>query len=276
MSPEHDSDRADLGHPDPEFDPHALNQEDFLNEVHSFEFWFQAVEGYLRDRPYGHAEGEQSSPVGVADLGQSEKDSLITTLCNYCVGETAALEGASGMIAIAPNRHSKIFLATQVADEARHLEVFLHRLRDLGIANPEAEIERRANPTLLVFKRRLLELVRSGDWSAALLAQNVILESMEHSAFMVHAATADPVTAEILDGVMKDERRHLGFGENDLGRLLADHPGNRARLAGIRGELDGLVLAVFSRAADDLATDRSMRADMGREYLETMDRLGLV
>lgn len=259
-----------------QFDPHALNQEDFLNEVHSFEFWFQAVEGYLTDRPYGHTDGDEPTSTGVDDLDEAEKDALINTLCNYCVGETAALEGASGMIAIAPNRHSKIFLATQVADEARHLEVFLHRLSDLGVTDPEAEINKRANPTLLVFKRRLLELVRSGDWSAALLAQNVILESMEHSAFMVHAANADPVTAEILDGVMKDERRHLGFGENDLGRLLADHPGNRQRLADVRREMDGLVLAVFSRAADDLQTDRSMRAEMGREYLETMDRLGLV
>ncbi len=268
---------SDPAESDPtEFDPHRMDPDDFLDEVHSFEFWFQAVEGYLTDRPFGHASGEEPISDRPDELSESDKDSLITTLCNYCVGETAALEGASGMIAIAPNRHSKIFLATQVADEARHLEVFLRRLADLGVTDPEAEIERRANPTLQVFKRRLLELVRSGDWSAALLAQNVILESMEHSAFMVHAASADPVTAEILDGVMKDERRHLGFGENDLGRLLSEHPGNRRRLADIRQELDGLVLAVFSRAADDIPGDRSMREDMGREYMETMDRLGLV
>lgn len=258
------------------FDPHGLDPEDFLNEVHSFEFWFQAVEGYLTDKPYGHTLGDEPPSERPDDMSESEREGLITTLCNYCVGETAALEGASGMIAIAPNRHSKIFLATQVADEARHLEVFLHRLTDLGVKDPEAEIRSRANPTLQVFKRRLLELVRTGDWSAALLAQNVILESMEHSAFMVHAANADPVTAEILNGVMKDERRHLGFGENDLGRLLSEHPGNRSRLSDIRQELDGLVLAVFDQASQDIPGDRSMRSDMGREYIETMDRLGLV
>lgn len=265
-----------MSEPTTGFDPHRLKPEEFLNEVHSFEFWFQAVNGYLHDKPFGHTNTEDANSNEEQPMSESEREGLITTLCNYCVGETAALEGASGMIAIAPNRHSKIFLATQVADEARHLEVFLQRLRDLGIKKPEAEIEQRANPTLLVFKRRLLELVRTGDWSAAVLAQNVILESMEHSAFAVHEASADPVTAEILRGVMKDERRHLGFGENDLGRLLAEHPSNKPRLAAIRDELDKLVLAVFDQAADDLTSESSMRSQMGREYIDTMNRLGLV
>ena len=36
-------------------EPHALDADEFLDEVQSFEFWFGAVEGYLSDRPFGHS-----------------------------------------------------------------------------------------------------------------------------------------------------------------------------------------------------------------------------
>jgi len=253
-----------------DFDPHALEPDEFIDQVYSFEFWFQTVEGYLTDRPYGHGDDTPE-----AELDDDARDRLVTTLCNYCVGETAALEGASGMIKFAPNRHAKIFLATQVVDEARHLEVFMRRLRDLGVAEPDEEIARRASPDLVVFKQRLLEFVDDGDWNAAVFAQNVILETMESTVFRSHAETADPVTAEVLDGVIKDERRHLGFGENDLGRRLLANPDVRGRLLEVKAELDPLVLAAFEGALDDLGVAEAERLNLGREYLTAIDRLGL-
>ena len=108
-----------------------------------------------------------------------------------------------------------------MADEARHLEVMLHRLAELGVDDAESEFEARANPSLLAFRKRLGDFVEAKDWEASLLAQNVILESMEFAAFHSHMQSADARTAEMLSGVLKDERRHMGFGENDLGRHLA-------------------------------------------------------
>jgi 1,2-phenylacetyl-CoA epoxidase catalytic subunit len=250
-------------------EPHALAADDFLEEVHSFEFWFQAVEGYLSGHPYGHDPRAKEAP-----LADDERERLVTTLCNYCVGETAALEGASGMIAFAPNRQQKIFLATQVVDEARHLEVLQHRLRDLGVASPEAEIGRRASRSLLAFKKRLLEFVGGKDWEAALFAQNVILECMEFTVFQTHASRADPVTKEVLEGIVKDERRHMGFGENDLGRRLKSAPHVRARLSEMRRELDPLVLETFEECIDALGLPRSERPELGRSYLAAIERLG--
>ena len=118
-----------------------------------------------------------------------------------CVGEVAALEGASGMIGFAPNRHAKIFLATQVVDEARHLEVLLHRLGELGTTDAAGDYEQLANRSLLAFKKRLLEFVEAKDWEASVFAQNVILESMEFAAFQSHMTRADARTAEILGGI---------------------------------------------------------------------------
>lgn len=250
-------------------DVHDLDPQAFLEEVHSFEFWFQAVEGYLSGTTWGHRPDTIDAPMSPED-----RDRLVTVLCNYCVGESAALEGASGLIAIAPNRLAKVFLATQVADEGRHLEVFYHRLRELGVTDPEAAVERRASRSLLTFRQRLLELVASKDWEAAIFAQNVILESLEFAVFQDHAREADAVTAEILRGVVKDERRHIGFGENELGRRVATAPHIRARLGQIKKELDHLVLEALEETALLLGMPRTEHERVGRVYLESVERLG--
>lgn len=252
-------------------EPHGLDQDDFYDEVQSFSFWFGAVEGYLADRPNGYDPDTTDEP-----LEETRRQHVITTLCNYCVGEAAALEASSGMVRLAPNHNARIFMATQVVDEARHLEVFLNRLSELGVADTDAEIARRATPSIVEFKARLLSLVDAGDWEAAVLAQNVILETMEFTVFRHHAQTADPVTRQVLTGVIADERRHLGFGENDLGRRLLGHDETRERLAATRAELDALVLASFDATFGALGRPKDQRPELGRNYLDAVDRLGLV
>lgn len=248
---------------------HDLDPRAFYEQVHSFEFWFEAVQGYLQGTTFGHAPGAEEAVGSDAD-----RDRLITVLCNYCVGETAALEGAGGLIEIAPDRAAKVFLSTQTVDEGRHLEVLVHRLRELGVDDPEIEIQRRASPSILLFRQRLLRLVRGGDWSAALFAQNVVLESMEFAVFQRHARVADPRTREVLQGIVKDERRHIGFGENQLGRCLKETPAERGRLRELRQELDSLVLRCFTDTLETIGAPRADHAELSRHYLEAVRRLG--
>lgn len=252
-------------------DVHALEPEDFIEEVHSFEHWFGAVSDYLAGLDHGHR-------VDVAEvaLGAAERDRLVSTLCSYAVAETAALEASSGLIAIAPSRNAKIFLSTQTVDEGRHVEVVLHRLRELGITDPEAEVERRAGASVRRFRERLLELVAAQQWDAAVFAQNVALETMEYTVFRAHARVADPVTRDLLERILRDERRHIGFGENELGRRLHRDPKRRQALAGVKAELDHLVLQTFEEALSELQVPRAERPSLGRDYLQTVDRLGLV
>jgi len=256
--------------PEPTQDLHALPPEVFAEHVHSFEFWFGAVQGYLEGRPYGH-HADLAEPA----WSDAERERLVTVLCHYGLGETLALEGASGLIRVAPNRPTQVFLATQTVDEGRHLEVLIHRLSELGVAAPEAEIARRASPELQRFRERLLGFVDSGDWDAALFAQNVILESAEFAVFHRHARGADPITREVLLGIIKDERRHLGFGENELGRRLARADSLRVRLRRVRAELDPLVLASFARTLDALGAPDAERTELGRDYLNAVGRLGI-
>jgi 1,2-phenylacetyl-CoA epoxidase catalytic subunit len=191
------------------------------------------------------------------------------------VGETAALEGAGALIRTAPSRVEKIFLATQTVDEGRHLEVFLHRLAALGVTDLEAEIERRAHPALVAFKQELLALVAGGDWHAALFAQNVILESMEFCVFRRHARGADARTREILLGVIKDERRHMGFGENELGRGVMRNPRLRERLRDVRADLEPLVLATFEHTLEAVGAPRAEGSELANDYRAAVARLGL-
>jgi hypothetical protein len=144
----------------------------------------------------------------------------------------------------------------------------------LGVEDVEGEIAKHACRSLLTFKSRLQDLVEGRDWEAAIFAQNVILESMEFATFQAHMRRTDPVTAEVLAGVLKDERRHMGFGENDLGRRLSKTPHVRSRLAQIRKELDSLVLETFEETLDALGVPRRDRPALGTHYLEMVDRLG--
>jgi 1,2-phenylacetyl-CoA epoxidase catalytic subunit len=250
-------------------DLHGMDPSRFQREVQSFEFWFGAVQGYLEGTAYGHHE---QAP---AALEAGEQEALITVLCNYALGETTALDGAGALIRLAPNGPTKVFLATQVVDEGRHLEVLTHRLEELGVEDVEAEVVRRADPSLLAFRRRLLELIDRGDWNLGLFAQNVVLESMEFATFDRHARMADPITREVLNGIVKDERRHVGFGENQLGRAIQADPLLAVRLREARYALDPLVLDTFEHVATQLRIPASERADLGRAYIHAVERMGV-
>ena len=256
--------------PDAPYDLHALEPEDFYAEVHSFEHWFGAVADYLSNLDHGHRSDIAEGPMGVA-----ERDRLISTLCSYAVAETTALEASSGLVALAPNRSAKIFLATQAVDEGRHVEVILHRLRELGVADPEAEVSRRAGASIQRFRDRLLRLVEAREWDAAIFAQNIALETMEFTVFHAHARVADPVTRDLLERILRDERRHIGFGENELGRRLRQQPKRRLWLGTVKSELDPLVLQTFEETLEELHIPREQRPLLGRDYLQAVGRSGL-
>jgi hypothetical protein len=106
-------------------------------------------------------------------------------------------------------------------------------------------------------------------------AQNVILETMEYTVFQLHAANADPITAEVLAGVISDERRHAGFGESYLGRRLSTDPSGRSRLREVKEQLDTMVLGIFEGALAEIGAIADDRPQLARDYLDAVARLGL-
>jgi GrpB-like predicted nucleotidyltransferase (UPF0157 family) len=98
---------------------------------------------------------------------------------------------------------------------------------------------------------------------------------MEFAVFNLHAQRADAITREVLLGIIKDERRHIGFGENELGRRLRESPHRRARLAEVKRDLDALVLETFAETVREIGIPASERPDLGRAYLAAVNRLGI-
>ena len=115
----------------------------------------------------------------------------------------------------------------------------------------------------------------SREWDTAIFAQNVVLEAMEYAVFGVHAKTADPVTRDLLERILRDERRHIGFGENEIGRRIREDPSRRKWILATKSKLDALAIQTFEDALEELAVPVPEREAVGRDYHRAVARLGL-
>lgn len=238
---------------------------DFL-KGYDVQYWLEsAPQGYLMDTEYGHRPGEKEPPVVIEDPTLREQALRLTV--QLVVGERCALAASSGLINAAPDEASKRFLATQTLDEARHVEIFTHRLYDLGVRQNELEdvVKSLASPNLARFAELLLEKVDRKDFVAGVVGQNLILEGMAFNVFeMLHAgnASANPKFAHTLAGTIADERRHVGFGENRIGSLIREHPERKAEVQRLQKEMSYYMLATFGEQFSQGPTPEEMQKIM--------------
>jgi 1,2-phenylacetyl-CoA epoxidase catalytic subunit len=231
--------------------PTPAGMADFLS-AYSIQTWLESCpQGYLEGTQYGHAPGE-----GEPDLLQANKvlhEDAIRTTVQLVVGERCALAASSGLINAAPDEGSKLFLATQTLDEARHVEIFTQRLYDLGVRKDRLDetIADYANRNLVKFAEVLLEKVEKKDFISGVVGQNIVLEGMAFCVFeMMHAMSHEmnPKFAHTLAGTIADERRHVGFGENRIGSLITEHPEKRAEIERMQKDMSYFMLATFADA----------------------------
>jgi 1,2-phenylacetyl-CoA epoxidase catalytic subunit len=230
---------------------------DFLKN-YSIQRWLEICpQGYLEDTVYGHGPDE-NEPDPLLEHENLRVDAIRTTV-QLVVGERCALAASSGLINCAPDYPSKTFLATQTLDEARHVEIFTHRLLDLGVKAEDLEstIDHFANPNLVKFAEVLLAKVDAGDFVAGVVGQNIVLEGMAFSVFeMMETATrqVNPKFAHVLSGTIADERRHVGFGENRIGSLIKEHPRKKPQIEKMQAEMTYHMLATFAQAFEEGAS----------------------
>jgi 1,2-phenylacetyl-CoA epoxidase catalytic subunit len=238
---------------------------DFLSG-YSVQKWLESCpQGYLEGTVYGHGEDEVEPEEILGN--ETFREQQIRTTVQLVVGEQCALAASSGLVNAAPDRPSKLFLATQTLDEARHVEIFVQRLYDLGVkpADLESTIRAYANPNLVKFAEVLLEKVDRHDFVAGVVGQNIVLEGMAFSVFeMLHATAekANPKFAHMLSGAIADERRHVGFGENRIGELIKRYPERKTEIQKMQRDMAKHMLATFhdlfaasARAADEARKD---------------------
>jgi hypothetical protein len=119
-------------------------------------------------------------------------------------GEQGALICAAKIVQTVPDIDSKFYAATQVFDEARHVEVYSRYLRE------KLEL---AYPVNLHLKTLLDQAITDSRWDLTYLAMQVIIEGLALAAFnTIRDLATEPLGKALTAYVMQDEARHVAFG----------------------------------------------------------------
>ena len=134
-------------------------------------------------------------------------------LSQFLHGEQGALLCTARIVETVPWIDAKYFAATQVMDEARHVEVF-SRYLDTKLSGHYD-----VNPHL----RLLLDDIISDDrWDVTYLGMQIMVEGLALASFgFMHTATTEPLLKQLLRYVMADEARHVAFGVLSLQEYYA-------------------------------------------------------
>jgi 1,2-phenylacetyl-CoA epoxidase catalytic subunit len=119
-------------------------------------------------------------------------------------GEQGALICAAKIVQTVPHVDSKFYAATQVMDEARHMETYSRYLRE--------KIEL-AYPINQHLRALLNDVVADSRWDMTNLGMQVLIEGLALAAFsMIRDYSAEPLAKALNTYVMQDEARHVAFG----------------------------------------------------------------
>ncbi|HEY3522045.1 MAG TPA: ferritin-like domain-containing protein [Rhodanobacteraceae bacterium] len=136
------------------------------------------------------------------------------TLSQFLHGEQGALLCTAKIVETVPWIDAKYYAATQVMDEARHVEVF-SRYLDTKLSGHY--------PINAHLKLLLDQIVRDSRWDMTYLGMQIMVEGLALSAFRsMHDMTVEPLLRHILRYVMADESRHIAFGVVTLKELYSE------------------------------------------------------
>jgi hypothetical protein len=125
-------------------------------------------------------------------------------LSQFMHGEQGALLCTAKIVETVPWIDAKYYAATQVMDEARHVEVFSKYL-DTKLSG---HYPMNAHLGLL-----LDDIVADSRWDMTYLGMQIMVEGLALAAFgFIHAMTTEPLLKKLLRYVMADEARHVAFG----------------------------------------------------------------
>ncbi len=159
----------------------------------------------------------ESSPLaawGKQEWSRFAVEQQTWLLSQFLHGEQGALACTGLITATVPWIDAKYYAATQVMDEARHVEVFARYIEEkMGGAYP-------INPNLGGLLDRIIQDSR---WDITYLGMQIMVEGLALAAFgMMHSITTEPLLKQLLRYVMSDEARHVAFGVLSLKEFYAD------------------------------------------------------
>ena len=156
---------------------------------------------------------DESIPIAGSDvfrrLTRSEKANLRRhfqswQLSQFLHGEQGALVCTAKIVQQVPMMDAKFYAATQVIDEARHVEAYGRLLHD------KFELAYPITPTL---KLLLDNVLSDSRWDMTYLGMQVLIEGLALAAFaQIRDQSQNPLAASVNAYVMQDEARHVAFG----------------------------------------------------------------
>jgi hypothetical protein len=159
------------------------------------------------------------------DLDSDIEDAVVQVMTYLIENEQAALLVPARFLGRVHPHYREVlqFLATHVADEARHVEVFSRR----------ATLRRSELGTSSAGGRTSLQtLLDESDFSIASFLLSVLGEgTFLHLLSFIERYAPDPVTKKICHLVLQDEARHVAFGLAHLEEQLRGESHLRGRLA---------------------------------------------
>ena len=126
------------------------------------------------------------------------------TLSQFLHGEQGALICTAKIVESVPWIDAKYYAATQVMDEARHVEVFAKYLDEKLSGH---------YPINAHLRMLLDDIIADSRWDMTYLGMQIMVEGLALAAFgFMHSMTTDPLLKQLLRYVMADEARHVAFG----------------------------------------------------------------
>jgi hypothetical protein len=196
--------------------------------------------------------GDRNSPIaswGDAEMATYSFETFSWRLSQFLHGEQGALLCTARIVETVPWIDAKYYAATQVMDEARHVEVFSRYLDEkLGARYP-------INAHL---QSLLDDILTDSRWDMTYLGMQIMVEGLALASFgFMHQITTEPLLKKLLRYVMSDEARHVAFGVLSLKEVY-----------------DGLTAAEI-RERQDFAFDATIRMRDRFLQQELWERLGV-
>ncbi len=186
-------------------------------------------------------------------------------LSQFMHGEQGALICTARITETVPWYDAKLYAATQVMDEARHVEVFAKYL-DLKLSG--------YYPINAHLEALLKDIIQDSRWDVTYLGMQIMVEGLALAAFgFLHMLTSEPLLKNLLRYVMSDEARHVAFGVLTLKEVYEDMSAAEIRErqefafeCGVRMRDRFLMQEVWDRMGVDVRKMVKIQLDMPNEY----------
>src|SRR6266566_460242 len=156
----------------------------------------------------GFGQGVDLSGTSLEKWGDKEwlhfaVESQNWTLSQFMHGEQGALLCTARIVETVPWIDAKYYAATQVVDEARHVEVFAKYLDEKLSGH---------YPINAHLEMLLDDILEDSRWDMTYLGMQIMVEGLALAAFgFMHQMTTEPLLKQLLRYVMSDEARHVAF-----------------------------------------------------------------